>query len=437
MGSLKQIAVASTADLRRVLADLPGDALFRGQVAHYEKNGIPSVVTSFDRKGCVPSEMVKWCRYASSVLEAFIGDSVSSLDFTQALLQHYGWRSFYVDCSARAAVSAWFASHVYSEREGFELSEDYEERAVMLHKRMGRYDYAEGDGHLYVFDLATSRKLVGTTDLAALKLPNARARTEAQSAWLLGPLNNAAAPLECFVAHIKASRSVFRDYAAEEGFVLTDHLFPSTKEDPILRALLGLPWKKIDQRNNDTGLLFFKRALELPEYHDSFVKIASASTAFFQDARVADRGSIDGCRYGGITVAVPEVVLFGAAGAAPLRFPKVQELLAEHRSVIFEVNELIQHPTMRGKVLYQKGIAVTAHEHDLIELSALLVEHPGLDMTAAGLNRGWFYRVGRDGLWTRESHPDECDCGNEPTHLRHISSLHIAEYQLASEKLEG
>lgn len=90
MGSLKQIAVASTADLRRVLADLPGDALFRGQVAHYEKNGIPSVVTSFDRKGCVPSEMVKWCRYASSVLEAFIGDSVSSLDFAQALLQHYG-----------------------------------------------------------------------------------------------------------------------------------------------------------------------------------------------------------------------------------------------------------------------------------------------------------------------------------------------------------
>ncbi|MCA1437999.1 hypothetical protein I6F33_34350 [Bradyrhizobium sp. BRP20] len=432
---MKHIAVASTAEIRRALADLPGNALFRGQVAHYEKNGIPSVVTSFDRKGCIPSEMVKWCQYASNVLEAFIGDSVSSLDFTQALLQHYGWRSFFVDCSASAAVSSWFASHVYSERERFDLCEDYEERAVMLLKRMAHYDYAEGDGHLYVFDRPLSQKLVGVTDLAALKLSNARARTEAQSAWLLGPLNNAAVPLECFVAHIRASRSVFRDYASEEGFLQTDDLFPSTKEDPILRALLGLPWKRIDQRNNDTGLLVFRRALELPEYQDSFIKIASASTAFFQGARAADRGSIDGCRYGGITVAVPEVVLFGTAGAAPLRFPKVQELLAKHRSVVFEVDELIQHPAMRGRVLYQKGIAVTAHEPDLIELSALLVEHPGLDMTAAGLNRGWFYRVGGDGAWKRESHPDECDCGNEPTHLRHISSLHIAEHHLASGNL--
>jgi hypothetical protein len=169
----------------------------------------------------------------------------------------------------------------------------------------------------------------------------------------------------------------------------------------------------------------------LPEYHDSFVKIASPGIAFFQGARVADRGSIDGGKHGGIAVHVPEVTLFGTADARPLRFPKVNELLAEHRSVAFEIDELIQHANMRGKVLYQKGIVVTAHEPTLIELSELMVEHPGLDMTGAGMNPGWFYRVDDNGMWTREVNPEQCDCGNDGVHLRHISALHIVEAYLA------
>jgi hypothetical protein len=154
----------------------------------------------------------------------------------------------------------------------------------------------------------------------------------------------------------------------------------------------------------------------------------------FQGARVADFGSVEGDAYGSITVPVPEITIFGTANEAPLRFPKVAELLAEHRSVAFEIDELIQHATMRGMVMYQKGIAVTAHEPYLVELSELIVEHPGLDMTAAGMNRGWFYRMGKDGLWRREAHADECDCGNERVHHRHISALHIVEDYLSAPK---
>ena len=54
------------------------------------------------------------------------------------------------------------------------------------------------------------------------------------------------------------------------------------------------------------------------------------------------------------------------------------------------------------------------------------------DMTGAGMIRGWFYRVGDDGRWTREANPDECDCGNDRTHLRHVSALHIVEAYLAA-----
>jgi hypothetical protein len=429
---MRQIVATSTRELRQALAKLDNHALFRGQVSYYEKDGHPSVVTSFDRSGCIPSQMMKWCRYADNVLDTYIGAAGTSLSFTQALLQHYGWRSFYVDCSARTAVAAWFASHVYSERQTFELCEDCEERPVMLIKRMASYEFAEGDGHFYVFDRAIAAQRVGVTDLAALKIEGVRPRTQAQDAWLLGPLCNTEVPMECFVAHIAASRTVFRDYAAEEGLIETDRLFPSTKDDPILRALLGLPWKKIEHPENNEGMPFFRRALDLPEYHDSFVKIASPGTAFFQGARVADHGSVDGDKYGGIVVPVPEITLFGTADEAPLRFPKVRKLLAAHRSVAFEIDELIQHVNMRGQVIYQKGIFVTAHEPKLIELSELMVEHPGLDMMGAGMNHGWFYRVDDSGMWTREASPDECDCGNDRVHLRHISALHIVEAYLAA-----
>src|ERR1035437_3409889 len=118
-------------------------------------------------------------------------------------------------------------------------------------------------------------------------MEGARPRTERQNAWLLGPLRNTEVPLDCFIAHITASRAIFRDYAVEEGLVETDRLFPSTQDDPILRALLGLPWKKIEHPENNVGIPVFRCALDLPEYQDSFVKIASPGTAFFQRARVA------------------------------------------------------------------------------------------------------------------------------------------------------
>ncbi len=415
-----------------MLAWFEGHALFRGQNAHFEENGLPSIKTSFDRNGCIPSQMPKWCRYAGNVLDVYIGAAGKTADFTQALLQHYGWRSFYVDCSATAAVAVWFAAYSYSVRDSVELCEDYEERPVMLIKRMARYEFVEGDGNLYVFDKAVAEQRVGVIDLAALKIEAARPRTATQDAWLLGPLHNSLVPPECFSAHITASRSVFREYAAEEGLIETYDLFPSAKDDPILRALLGLPWKKIARPDDGMKLPFFRRALDVLEYHDSFVKIAARRTAFFQGACIADHGSIDGGKYGGIAVRVPEIALFGVARDAPLRFPTVRALLAKHRAVAFEIDELIQHANLGGTLLYQKGIVVTAHEPNLIDLCELTVEHPGLDLTSAGMNPGWYYRVGPDGLWTREAHPDQCNCGNEDVHLRHVSALHIVERYLVA-----
>jgi hypothetical protein len=432
---MKQLRANSVAELKAILADLGEGALFRGQTSFYGKPGEPSVVTSFDRHGCIPGRMLKWSRYATNVLEIFTKGHANTLELDQALLQHYGWRSFYIDCSANAAVGAWFAAHRYSDRNVVEMSEDYEERPVWLRKRMAQYNFEEGDGHLYVFDKEVCSG-VGLVDLAALKIEDARSRTEAQAAWLIGPLRNQPVPYECFLAHVIADRAIFRDYAAEQGFTETNSLFPPVAEDPILHSLLSLPWREIKGvADAEFPIPAFERSLDLPEYQDSFVKIAWPRTAFFRGKTVAEGfESIDGDPVGGVVVRVPDIVLFGTADKeTPMRFPKVEKLLNKGTAV-FEIDDLIQHANMGHLTFYQKGIGVIPRDKGLFEVCELVVQHPGLDMTGAGFNKGWFYRVGTDGVWTRESHPDECDCGSAAVHDLHISALQIAEHFLQEPK---
>ncbi|WP_111732951.1 hypothetical protein [Roseovarius amoyensis] len=426
---MQQYRAKSVEEIETLLGEFGENSLFRGQTSHYGEAALPSVLTSFDRHGCIPSEMLKWSRYAKNVLNGYLYGYADRLEFTQALLQHYGWRSFYIDCSSDSAVGAWFASHKYVENLTIEMSEDYEERPVWLHKRMAQYSFEAGDGHLYVIDKAAAER-VGAIDLAVLKISASRCRTDAQAAWLIGPLRGAPVPSSCFLAHIVADRSIFRDYAAKKGFRETSSLFPPPTEDPILNALLGLPWREIKGvRDGNFSIPTFRRALELPEYSESFVKIAWPRTAFFCGEKINEKfDSIDGDPIGGISILVPDIVLFGSADKrTPMRFPEVEALLEKHGTVAFEIDELIQHVNMGDTTYYQKGIGIIPRESDLFEVCELMVEHPGLDITGVGFDRGWFYRRNLDGLWIHKRHAEECDCGSAEVHDTHISALHIVE----------
>lgn len=430
---MKSIAAKTIEELKSAIADYDG-ALFRGQTRHFEADGVPSVVTSFDRNRCIPSEMLKWTSYAKNVLETFVGPLANKSELNQALLQHYGWRSFYVDCSSSAAVGAWFACHRYHEKPGLEISEDYQERPVWLKKRMATYLLEEGDGHLYILDRSVAEK-IGLVHLDEIEVSGARLRTQAQAALLLGPLHGKSVGAECFLAHITADRGLLAQYAAEAGLVEVDDLFPPPAQDAILKALLGLPWREIPGvRTEEFDLPAFRRALELPEYQESFVKIAWPQSAFYQGAKISEKfTSIDGNKIGGIIVDVPGMVMFGHAGErVPAVFPTIERLIAEHGSICLEIDELVQHASMGDNTFYQKGIAVVPKGPDLFEICALMVRHPGLDMVAAGLNKGWCYRRNPDGRWERETHPDDCSCGSAAAHLPHLSALKIAEDVLRS-----
>lgn len=418
-------------ELDELLTSFGDNVLFRGQTSHYGEPGAPSVGTSFDRKGCIPREMLRWCRYSQYVLNTFVAKHRSKFAFQQALLQHYGWRSFYVDCTSNPAVAAWFASHRYSEEIEVEVCEDCDELAVLLRKRMAQYSSAVGVGHLYVLCKQAADQ-VGLVDLAALTVDGFRPRTVAQSAWLLGPLHNPI-PQDCYLAQITAPSEVLQAYAANRGLIDTTDLFPSPADDPILKALLGLPWEEIKTPASLKEVPAFMRMLELPEYHPSSSKIEPAQTAFYRGGKVLEtQDSIDGDLHGGIVVEVPDIVLYGSANSKkPLRFPEIDKLVEDNGTVAFETDTLIQHASLGHLPLYQKGVGVITRGPGLLEVCELTVKHPGLQLTGAGFTRGWTYRRQPDGVWAREAQATDCPCDNAIVHNQHISALHIAEEFLA------
>lgn len=431
MSALQNIKVSDLVELRECLAAFGSGVLFRGQTQHYGTADQPMATTSFDRHGCIPTEMLRWARYADEVLAAFTGQH-ANLSLNQAILQHYGFRSFYIDCSETAAVSAWFASNKYSDKLTVELSEDCDERPLFLRKRMASYDVAEGVGHLYVLDRAACDK-VGLTDLTAIAIKGGRTRVSVQCAYLVGPLRNAPLPSECFVAHIEANCAVFRELAAEAGLVSIADLFPPSTEDPILDALLSLPWIPVPGVDNPLGdIPAFRRGIELPEYGDSFIKIASPAVAFYCGGKIEDFAELVDGFSGGIVVQIPEIAMFGSPiRGLPLKYPRVVAMLCEHGGVVFEAPTLVKFPQHVGGLFYQKGLALDLIEPDLIHLGALMVRHPGQQIDAVGVNRGWFYRLGQDRIWRREPHEDDCPCGTDWPHERHLASLHIVEHFLA------
>lgn len=438
---LEQFEVKTINELEAVIAQFGENVLFRGQSSLYGGQNVPSVFASFDRQECVKLKMIKRSSYAQNVLEGLIGDHVNDTAYVHALLQHYGWPSFFVDCTANSGVAAWFASHKSSEsmqpppRPKIDMCEDCNDNPIWLLKKMAWYYFEEGEGYLYILDKSLASH-VGLVDLSHITIKRGRPRMQAQDAWLLGPLNGKPVPSECFIAQIKASRSLLKQYAALNAITDTNSLFPSSSEDPILKELLGLPWREIeDVRDPNCDIPVFRRTLELPEYHDSYLKNMSPSTALYRGGKIAEQfDSIDTLRGkldDGVTIISPNIIIFGTANDnSPLRLPKIERILEGKNYVAFEVDELIKHVNKDFQTVYQKGIGVISHEPDVIEVCELVVMHPGMDMQKAGFRLGWFYRKNSDGVWLREKRDEECGCGYDKHHKRNISALRIAEHWL-------
>lgn len=431
---MRKYTVATLEELKAVLSTFGRDALFRGQVRQFGSDDAPKLNTSFLRNGCIPPLMLRWSHYAGFTLAALLGRDHReiSTEFAQAILQHYGWRSFYIDASSEPAVSAWFASHVFSSSRSIELCEDCFEDPVLLIKMMAKYTHQEGTGFLYVLSKEVmGQRGLSLVDLSSIELPDCRPRFHAQQAWLVGPLYRNL-PTDCILATIKAPRNLFLAYAVEKGFVETSHLFPDVEEDPVLEFLTSMPWKQRrlpDEKKND--LKFFAQPFEFPEYHESFRKHNPPHIAYYEGA-ASEAGRI---APGVVVFDVPEIAVYGFADVIATKFPRITEIVqGEGRHFVFEIDSLVRRPGLLASE-YLKGAAITKCDSGVFAVADFAVNHPGRQMTGCGINMGWHYRIASDGTWVREVTSNDCPCGNNSIHQHHLSMLTIIEEHLKDNPL--
>ncbi|MDE0925155.1 hypothetical protein [Aurantimonas coralicida] len=429
---MEKYVVSTAEELQGILHNAGPDALFRGQVEHYGVGDVPKMNTSFARNGCTPPVMLRWSHYAGFLLAALLGRDHRdvSLEFTQAVLQHYGWRSFFLDGSSDSAVSAWFAAHKFSGNRSIELCEDCFEKDVALVKMMARYEFEEGVGYLYV--LSKSKIVEGgldVVDLSSIDISDCRPRFHAQQAWLIGPLQGNLPP-DATIAMIEAPRSVFRDYARDKGFIDTNHLFPNVDEDPILEFFTAMPWIRrrfASEKKNE--LSFYEQALELPRYHGSYRKNNPPYIACYD----GDFSSVAEMAPNVIAFEAPEIIVYGYANPVANKFPRLSQIVkGEGQHFVFEIDSLIRRPGPLSTE-YLKGVAISKCEGGLFAVADLMVKHPGCHLTGCGINMGWHYRIAGDGTWVREVTDDDCPCGNNSTHEHHLSMLTILEQHLRAE----
>jgi FRG domain len=424
-------------ELREVERRYGPNYLFRGQTKHYfDPTGAPDFPTSFERHGCIPPLMFKWTHYAKAIIRAF-GDGPYdeiNTEVVQAILQHYGWRSFYIDLTKSLSVASWFASHRYSDNRRVDMCENYEEDPVWLVHREATYTkVTEGNGHLYVVDTEILRRdHVGVHDLADIKVEDAQIRFHAQQACLAGNVRRL--PPESIVAHFSVDSSVLVQKAQEAGLKSTVDLFPTRKTDIVLRALLDIPWQRIG-RDKGFPIPMFVRGLDLPEYDHQFIKHLPPTTILFDEFWVSEERSKTQTSFQNIPFyRMPEAYYYANAPEVFV-LPETTKLLKTHQGFAVELDTLIRPPEFPDIYVCEKGIHVERLDDDLVSVEALIVDHPANVWRNAGTSAGWIYRV-EGNTWTRIQHLGQCPCNNDLRHELQFALLRVLDMALAEGRFE-
>lgn len=222
--------------------------------------------------------MLKWSHYARRALSKHVVGWRDSEDLAidQAILQHYGWRSFFLGATGDSRVAAWFASHKCQSKLRLEIVEDCFEEPVVLRMKCACFTECAEVGNIYVI----SRKSLSAAGINAVHLSEIATRQGCpryvrQDAYMVGQLRGGYLSQEMVVARITAPAAVLHGYAED---MTTDWLFPSPDSDPIFQELLAMQWEKIAPFIGQMDA--FSRSLPIPEYQKNIRKIMPANIAF-------------------------------------------------------------------------------------------------------------------------------------------------------------
>lgn len=422
---MEEVEVKSIETLKSYFNEYEDGFIYRGQTGHYlDENSKTSIQTSFTRHGCIPPLMFKWSHYSKSLIRAFGGGNYHNLDMglSQAILQHYGWRSFFIDATKSPRIASWFASNKYSENRRIHMCEDFEENPVWLVHKEASYSNYDSQGHIYIID---SEYLVNNEikvhDLSIIANDEGKLRFKTQSACLIEG-GSGALPPEAIVCHLIVDNNVLQDFYETEGALTTLDVFPDRNDDYILKCLLELPWYKGDTKDIEFPIPFYRRSLEIPEYDSKFVKHLPPEITLFNQFWISENRQGEESVFSNIPFYKISEQAYFANTNETFDLSEVNKILENHTGFVIELDGLIKIPELGSSYEYEKGIFVEKIKDDVVSVLGLTIECPGHKVGGIGANMGWFYQI-KSGVWERIEHGDQCPCDNDLRHELQYSLL--------------
>ena len=433
----------STADeLRAETSKFKNGFLFRGQVNHYlTDNGATSLRSSFwvngGPDGCVPPLRAAWMNFAHFTLYTLSGDYNLPPHQTEAILQHYGWKSFFLDVSKSPAVAAWFASNEYSEQMSICMTEGLHEQPLFLRGKSARFDRSQAgtEGHLYVISQKelTLHKLE-LMDLQSIKTAQRKSRPEVQQACLIGPTNSQPLPESLIAAHFIVPSEALATYAASDGYDAVESMFPTPVDDPIYAELLNGPWRKLQTPENRITIPAFTRLLEIPDYYWECPRRLTGRDVLFDGTSIEER-SADGTGPFAEAhfVRIEEAVFFFSNHDPETQFSSLRQLLDQNRIVVFELPIVWKRPDLGEGADLSKGLVVQRLSENQICLMELTIDWRETELSGFGAETGYRYEFDPGLRLTRRKHDEDCPCNNEGRHQFHFEALCRIECFLQTE----
>lgn len=421
-------------ELRLAIGRFGPGVLYRGQAQHYVgADGLPSLSTSFQRHGCVPGLMIKWSYYANRALQHLVlgWQETDDIATNQAILQHYGFRSFFLDASGDPRVAAWFASNRFESRVVINLVEDCFEDPIWLRTKNAWFVETEALGHLYLISKKSLRKSgIQAVHLSEIATAQGTPRYARQDAYMVGPLHNSGLSADCILSHITAPAEVLRNYAEDYS---VSWLFPEPSDDPVYRELLAMPWEKLRHVSGD-GLEAFRRSLELPEYSSNLQKHMPSRAAMYRPFWTRDLPPPPGSQTATATQMAQflcDSSLYHGASLPRSILPEINKLLERYDEITIELDGLVYHGM---GTRYGKGVGIVKLPEGILCVFEYGVDHPGLRIMSVGRFYGLHYRIDSTGGWERVVHEEDCTCGSD--HAENFNLLGRIDSSLKEQRFE-
>jgi hypothetical protein len=233
------------------VANYPDDVIaFRGQVS--DRPLIPTMfrggtVTSSSVPGCIPWLTANWGVCAERIVSEF-RESKSNVVETQAIMQHYGYRSFIIDVTSDPAVALWFALHQFkSEKLPFFIKDELRSAVFQW-----SYYVPSSTGYVYLLKVPKSSD-IAYVNLAQI-MPADAARIHRQKAGAIICSRRSVSADNLLIAKFRISDDGW--FCNSRLNARTNELFPLPSVDTFYRKLCTVPYyitPEIEMRNMKIG----------------------------------------------------------------------------------------------------------------------------------------------------------------------------------------